>query len=122
MILICGIPNAGKTTYSAQYDNVVHFDEVLGRHRWDKVIEMVKQDPTLVVEGVYEHKEDRIKLVEASQGANTCIWLDVPVDICVDRENNGRRRSEHLVIWAAEDFEEPSYDEGWDEIKVIRNY
>ena len=25
-----------------------------------------------------------------------------------------------MVIWAAEDFEEPSYDEGWDEIIIIR--
>ena len=30
MILICGIPNAGKTTYSQRYSDVIHFDEVRG--------------------------------------------------------------------------------------------
>lgn len=120
MILICGIPNAGKTTYSERYENVIHFDRILGRYRWDKVVEAVKQDNSVVVEGVYGKASERKRLVEASVEPSTCIWLDTPLDVCVDRERNGRNRSENMVIWASEDFEEPTYDEGWYEIIRIK--
>lgn len=121
MILITGIPNAGKTTYSHRYDNVVHYDEVKGgRHRRDKVIEAVSADNDVVVEGVYDKAKDRKRLVETSKAKNTCIWLDVSVDECLKRESKYRQRGEHLVIWCAESFEPPTLDEGWDEIIIIR--
>lgn len=121
MILICGLPNAGKTTYSSRFANVIHFDEVKGgRHRNDIVIDKVKKRQNIVVEGVYDKAEDRKKLVEASQEKNTCIWLDVSVDECIEREGRYRKRGKHLIIWCAESFEPPTLDEGWDEIIVIR--
>ena len=122
MTLICGIPDAGKTTYSMQYDNVIHFDTVKGgRRRRELVIEMVKNDPSICVEGVYEKAKDRANLVKASGERNTCIWLDTPLETCVDRELTGRHRHEKIVIWAAESFELPTFDEGWDEIIIIEN-
>ena len=121
MILITGIPNAGKTTYSQKYDNVIHFDEVKGgRHRRDKVIESVKDDNILVVEGVYEKAKDRKALIDASNTHNTCIWIDTPLDVCLDREGKYRHRGKHLVIWADEAYEPPTLSEGWDEIIIIR--
>ena len=59
-------------------------------------------------------------LVSESKTKNTCIWLDTPLEICLDRERNGRKRSDHLVIWANDEFEPPTLDEGWDEIIIIR--
>ena len=121
MILICGLPNAGKTTFSQRYENVIHFDEVKGgRHRRDKVIEMVSADNDLVVEGVYDKAKDRKHLAETSKAKNTCIWLDVSVDECLKRESKYRQRGEHLVIWCAESFEPPTLDEGWDEIIILK--
>lgn len=121
MILICGIPNAGKTTYSKRYNNVIHFDGIKGgRRRRDIVVDLVKADNDVVVEGVYPKAKERKRLVDASSVYNTCIWLDVPVDVCLSRENKYRKRGEHLVIWAAEDFEPPALDEGWDELIIIR--
>ena len=29
--LICGLPNAGKTTYSKKLENVIHLDDYIGR-------------------------------------------------------------------------------------------
>lgn len=122
MILIIGLPDAGKTTYSAQYDNVIHMDDIIGRHRYQKVIDAVWQDPSLVVEGVFGKAAVREQLVKASSQHNTCIWLDVPVEECLKREHADRQRSDHMIIWAAEDFEPPTYEEGWDEIIHINNY
>lgn len=119
MILICGIPNAGKTTYSSRFKNVIHYDDVNGRTRLDKLSGMIKNNPTVCVEGVFEKPYERKKCVEASNEYNKCIWLNVPVDECIKREINGRNRSVHMVQWAYEDFEPPTYDEGWDEIEVI---
>ena len=121
MILICGLPNAGKTTYSQKFNNVIHFDEVKGgRHRMDIVVENVEKQNTIVVEGVYDKATERRRLVEASKEKNTCIWLDTPVDECLKREKGGRHRGEHLIIWCAESFEPPTFSEGWDEIIIIR--
>ena len=122
MVLIIGIPNAGKTTYSARFPKVVHFDAIKGRgiKRFDNIVEMVRADNSLCVEGVYEKAKERTSLVKASKEKNTCIWLDVPVDVCVERERNGRKRSGQMVIWASEEFEPPTLDEGWDEIIIIR--
>lgn len=120
MILITGIPNAGKTTYSSQFENVIHFDGVRGRDRRDKIVSAVEQDNSICVEGVYAKARERKRLVEASKAKNTCIWLNMPLDMCVYRENTGRQRSEHLVQVVYEDFEPPTYDEGWDEIIEIK--
>lgn len=122
MILIIGIPNSGKTTYSSQFENVIHFDDVKGTNKQMRewVLDAVQKDNGLCVEGVYADPVDRKKLVEASNEKNTCIWLDTPLDVCLKREQEGRNRSDHLVIWAAEDFKPPTYEEGWDEIITIK--
>ena len=121
MILITGIPDAGKTTYSARYpaSKVVHFDEIIGRHRYERVALAVQKDPHLVVEGVYGKASKRAELVKASCVRNTCIWLKTPLDECLKRETEGRNRSGHMVIWANDDYEPVTYAEGWDEIIVI---
>ena len=120
MTLITGIPNAGKTTYSMRYPNVIHFDFMDGgRHRREKIINLVQADNSLCVEGVYCKSADRRKLVEASKEHNTCIWINTPLDVCIDRELNGRNRSVQMVRWAYERYEPPTYSEGWDEIIII---
>ena len=122
MVLIIGIPNAGKTTYSKRYTNVVHFDSVLGTNKQmrEKVVEMVRNDPHLVVEGVYDKAIDRKNLVEVANTPSKCIWLDTSMDICLKRERAYRKRPEDLVVLAHNAFEPPTLDEGWDEIIIIR--
>lgn len=121
MVLIIGLPNAGKTTYSKRFFGVVHFDDVKGgRHKWDNVVKMVEADPSIVIEGVYAKASHRKPLIDACKGKKICIWLDTPMDVCVERERTGRKRSEHMVVLAARSFEPPSYEEGWDEIVVIK--
>ena len=121
MILIIGIPNSGKTTYSLQYSNVIHFDNEPGlcRDIYKNIIEKVSLNNNLVIEGVYARIKDREELVKASKIHNTCIWINTPLETCLSREDEYRHRGQHLVIWAAEAFEPPTLDEGWDEIIII---
>ena len=87
---------------------------------YEKVVEMVKNNPDIIVEGVYDKASDRKKLVEASGVPSKCIWLDTPVETCLKREKGYRKRPEGLVILAHKAFEPPTYAEGWDDIIVIR--
>ena len=126
MILITGIPNAGKTTYSMQYNNVIHFDEVRGTYRkmHSRINKMVADsDGKICIEGVYGKAWERIALLQAVKNKhikNTCIWLNTPEEICEQREHNFRKRSKYIVRWAAEQYEPPTLEEGWDEIIIIR--
>ena len=120
MILICGTPNAGKTTYSKQFDNVVHRDELSSKQR-RHIAQTISEDNSICLEGVYSKAKHRIPLTRACQGKKICIWLNVDVDICVQREINGRNRSVRMVEWTAKEFEPPTLSEGWDEIHIVKN-
>lgn len=108
--LICGMPRAGKSTYSQQYDNVIHFDGLW----YAKVLERVEQaSGNVVVEGIYHHANDRIRLINAYHGdGKKCIWLDTPLDV--------RKTRPMWRQWADPIFEPPTLNEGWDEIVIIR--
>ena len=117
--LICGLPNAGKTTYSAQFDNVVHIDEVISNKRGAVVVEMIQSADDMCLEGVFPLADRRKMYREAYGGEGTrCIWLDTPYEECVRRENRGRK--EIIFKNCLAFFEPPTLEEGWDEIIIIR--
>ena len=110
MTLICGHTRAGKTTYSQRFDNVIHFDDIRSR---SKVIKAVTEaDSDIVVEGIYYAPEHRAELCNAYNGFTRCIFIDTPDEIRAKRM--GRK------ILHPYPFLKPTYDEGWDEIIVIR--
>lgn len=122
LTLICGIPNAGKTTYSQYYNNVIHLDDVMPTHKshLDTVCNILQQEyGNICVEGVFLSKHSRKKILQAYQGIKKiCIWLDTPLEICISREN--RNRSVMIIKNCHMLFEPPTYDEGWD--KIVRIY
>lgn len=113
--LICGTPNAGKTTYSARFENAFHYDDM--RKQGIRIKDVLKADD-VVVEGLFETAEARRRLVRMASRPCTCIWLNTPLDVCLKRENRGRGlgmiRHHHSI------FEPPTYEEGWDEIIIIK--
>lgn len=110
LTLICGMPRAGKTTYAQSYDNVIHLDG-LGYHQVKERISQVYGD--VVVEGIYNDTRTRSRLVDAYKGTGTkCIWLDTPLEI--------RKKRPMWQPYFGMTFEPPTYDEGWDEIVVIK--
>ena len=116
LILICGIPNAGKTTYSSQFDNALHLDEIGAT---DKVIDKMRQiDGDVVVEGYFGSAESRRRVRSAYGGEARCVFIDISVEESIKREK--RNRHEAILRNASRFFEPPTLDEGWDEIIVIR--
>ena len=109
LTLICGHSRAGKTTYSKRFENVIHLDDT---HSTQRVIEKVKKaDDDIVVEGIYYQPRQRMELIRAYKGKTRCIFLDTPQEI---RE----QRMGHKIHDYP--FKEPSLDEGWDEIIILK--
>ncbi len=110
--LICGLPRAGKTTYSQKFDDVIHLD-TSGAYRG--VLRIVRRKSgDVVVEGVYRHRIERMSLIRAYKTDKyKCIWLDTPDEIRQSR-----------IGWDKycdiPPFEPPTLSEGWDEIITIR--
>lgn len=111
-ILICGLSNAGKTTYSQHFKNVIHYDEVPGttRQKHEFILEQSRHGE-ICVEGVYGERFRRAELASAMKGKKICIWLDTPVDVCKSREN----------FRGSTMFEPVTKDEGWDEVITLSN-
>ena len=117
MILITGIPSAGKTTYAP---DALHLDAV---RRLPEAERMAAYAGADAVEGTFITRRSRIRLLEAWEGRDgrrVCVWLDTPLDICLAREK-ARGRGEWLVRHHARRFEPPTLDEGWDEIRIVRS-
>ena len=116
--LICGRSRAGKTTYSKRFDDVIHLDFCGGLHTCydDALKKVAEKDGDVIIEGVYNTAERRTALLNAykGEGKRICIWLNTPNDIIKSRFFNSKNYLlPHL-------FEPPTYEEGWDEIVVIR--
>ena len=113
LILLCGLPRAGKTTYSQRFEDsyeVIHND-MCGMHYTRTRVAQNKGD--IVVDGVYKGARERADLCRAYEGNyKKCIWLDTPKEIRMRRANYNRH-CDHP-------FEPPTLDEGWDEIIIIR--
>lgn len=122
LTLICGRSRAGKTTYSQQFDNVIHGDSVraLYGEKYPKIYEIVSQRNDIVLDYLFETAEKRIGLLQAYKGDSPkrCIWLDTPISTVALRATHGRSDSPKYA--RPQIFEPPTYEEGWDEIIIIR--
>ena len=118
--LICGLPNAGKTTYSKRFKKVIHLDDypVYKNINYRRCKEIASEsDGEVYIEGVYGSVKRRKELLDAIKdkpGKKICIWVNTPKEVCIERED--RSRSKGMILCHASLFEPPTLDEGWDEI------
>lgn len=116
LTVIIGLPNAGKTTYSERYNNVLHLDDI---GRTENVINAINQAfEDVIIEGYFGRADVRKRILHAYNGKTKCIFLDISVEQSIQREN--RNRNPQILRNAARFFETPNLDEGWDEIIIIR--
>lgn len=119
MYLICGLPNAGKTTYSTLFETVLHYDDISRLSKAERN-RIYQQTDVECIEGIYNTRQSRENILEnTNQGRNICIWIDTAEDECTRRENRGRPST--IVEHHAKIFEPPTLEEGWDEIIIVRN-
>ena len=116
LTLICGVPNAGKTTYSKRYKDVLHLDEIGTIDKVIKIVEQIKDD--VVIEGYFGKVWERVKIRSAYKGYAKCIFLNTTIEESIKREDRGRYNC--ILCRAHNLFEQPTYNEGWDEIVIIR--
>lgn len=116
LMMICGLPNAGKTTYSKQYENALHQDDIGTIENIIKIIKQMNGD--IVVEGYFGRAEERKRVLSTYNGETKCLFIDISVEESIRREN--RNRHPQILRNASRFFEPPALDEGWDEIIIIR--
>lgn len=114
--MICGLPNAGKTTYSKQYENALHQDDIGTIRNIVGVVEQIDGDA--VIEGYFGTRDERHKVLSAYKGDVKCIFIDISVEESIKRED--RNRHPQILRNASRFFEPPTIDEGWKEIVIIR--
>lgn len=116
LILICGIPNAGKTTYSKQFKNVLHQDDI---GTIDNIVNRIKQiDGDVIIEGYFGTSEIRKQVLSAYHGNANCIFIDISIEESIQRES--RHRHPSILRNASMRFETPSLNEGWNKIIIIK--
>lgn len=116
LTMICGLPNAGKTTLSERYENALHQDEIGTISNVIKAIEQIDDD--VIIEGYFGKCEERKNVLSAYNGKTKCLFIDISVEESIRREN--RNRHPQILRNAARFFEPPTFDEGWNEIIIIR--
>ena len=112
LIVICGLPRAGKTTYSKRFENIYPIIHMDSYYTIDEAISAIGNLNDVVIEGILSTPTTRKAVLQTYTGSKTqCIWLNTPQEIREKRENYN---------WACNlSFSPPTYNEGWDEIIVI---
>lgn len=129
-VLICGLPNAGKTTFSNRFLNVIHMDDIIENFppkRQTQIainnsLKLLQTNSTMCLEGVFACLGLRQKILRAitHQFPNiytVCIYIEIPVEIAKQRES--RNRDCDMIESVNRYFQQPQYDEGWDEIIIV---
>lgn len=123
MTLICGVPNAGKTTHSKKVSPSYHSEDFFQGNFEEQFVKCNEFLSTLeedfYVEGVYNTVDLRKALLEAckDQPYKRCIYREISLESCLKREN--RHRHPFVLRQAYSILEPPTLDEGWDEIITI---
>ena len=117
LILICGLPNAGKTTDSKRFENALHQDDIGTISKCINAIEQIDGDA--VIEGYFSTQDARQRIRSSYNGKAVCIFIDISLEESIRREN--RNRHPQILKNASTHFEPPTLDEGWDEIRIVRD-
>lgn len=135
---MCGVPGSGKTTFAkeiARGENVVRYsyDELPGAFEpqqveavYQKMYEDIASDlragRDVVADSLFIHKKRRVELLTSIQEIECykiLIVMSTPLEECLRRNTTrtGRARVPDFVIRGlAENYEESTLNEGWDEI------
>lgn len=147
LIVLCGLPASGKSTYAEMLAESGIFQRVCpdlirkalygdesiqgdGERVFKIAFHDIKEYGCLYENVVFDatniNANRRKKLVEEMRGyfdIIICKWFSTPLGIC--RERNQQRERQvpfEVMLRMACNFEEPTMDEGWDYIEEIKNY
>lgn len=134
IIILCGIPASGKTTLAKSLQGQLYsFDDLVTVNTLERHKETQKQmykdiqtdllnGETVIVDHLLITKDRRKELLSyvPSDCKRVCYVLNTPLKDCLERNKNRENRLPAFVITqSAEQYEPPTFDEGWDEIIYI---
>lgn len=147
LILLVGIPGSGKTTYAKKYiernDNTLHLSsdairkELYGDENTQgnpaevfslmqkRAVEALNEGHDVIYDATNITRKDRsaiISLCPKFAGIEAhIIWA--PIETCIERDAaRGRTVGKEVIDKMLKRFQAPYYDEGIDEIEIIRTY
>jgi predicted kinase len=145
LILLCGIPGSGKSTYAAKYvqdhTNTIHLssdkirEELWGNEATQgdnnevfnlmqsRAIEALNNGHSVVYDATNVTRKDRAGIISVCPKfvKIECHIIWAPIETCIERDATRERTVGKAVIdKILKRFQAPYYDEGIVEIKVIR--
>lgn len=147
LIVMCGLPASGKSTYSQWLaesgvfyrvcpdlirkelygdENIQGDGKKVFRIAHEEVKKLGSHNGNVVFDATNINRKRRAELVKQMRpyfDVIICKWFHTPYDICYQRNQARERQVPTEVLYRMfMNFEEPTKDEGWDLIEEIRNY
>lgn len=139
LTILSGLPGSGKTTYAQKLAEetgaILHcYDDLPGAfspskqqavhaQMWAAIAEELRQGHDVVCDDLHHTKEKRRMILNAVKDIEckkVLVLMETPLDVCLERNAGRKRRLPDVVLHScAARFEEPSLDEGFDEIVRI---
>lgn len=131
LYIFCGAPGSGKTTMSKQIAEQyeaerISFDERHYLRHTDMIppiVEALIGGRNVVADSVFINIKQRTAILNAVKDIpcrKILIHMNTPLVECLKRNaNRGKRLPDFVVESLHELFEQPTFDEGWDEIITI---
>lgn len=149
IVVMCGFPRSGKTTYTQKYlkdfyrisvDDLIamtshNFEIKLGNFytKVEKVMinELVSTGYDVVIDKTALTRKSRKRILnKINQGIGLgklpkpflkVIFVDTPAEICVERNIKTQKVPPFIMGQMIRSFEMPTLEEGWDEVVRIRD-
>lgn len=147
LIVMCGLPASGKSTYSQWLAENAHFYRVCpdlirkdlygdeniqgdGKKVFSiahyQMKELGSVGGNVVFDATNIDRNRRIELVKKMRpyfDIIICKWFHTPFVICLERNQKRERQVPEDVLWRMSDnFQAPAMDEGFDIVEEIKNY
>lgn len=146
LIILCGIPGSGKTTYSNNYiveqnPNAIHLssdairnelygDENIQGNPGDvftlmqkRAIDALKDGYDVLYDATNITRKDRAGIIGVCPkfAKIECHVIWAPIEVCIDRDSARERTvGKEVIDRMLKRFQAPYYDEGFDSIEIIK--